>query len=185
MTNHEEGSGRGGSATPTLWISIAAVCALAAIGLGIWGASKSSQLDKANKKVEDRDAEIASIQRSAARTKAADIRVEARDEARYRSARGALISADRQNADFKAEVARETRELDQARQELAAARTADEKRAAEAKVASERSDVAVACAQGAVDAIGEFTSKGGGAKTAMNKLEGFQSQCQAVLNAPQ
>ena len=171
------------------WIALAGVCALAAIGFAIWGFSQKSDLDKANDKVKDRDAQIMATQGTAAKTEAGDIRVARREAERYRVTRKGLIAADKQEADFRAEVRTQADQLAQARQELEAARTDEEKAAARAKVASEGSDVAVACAQATVDAIGEVMSPGadagnpaGPAGVAMDKLESVAPDCREVLS---
>ena len=52
-------------ARPTVWIAIAAVCALAAIGLGIWAFTTKSDLDDANATIDSQEQQLASGRQTA------------------------------------------------------------------------------------------------------------------------
>lgn len=107
--------------SPALWIGLTAVLAIAAVGLGIWGVGQKSDLDDEKEtlsKLEKRTA--AADQGRAAKNQRVEGFAE-KEAGRYRVVRGKLIATDRQEADFKAEVAREVAALQQAQTKLTAA----------------------------------------------------------------
>ena len=59
-----EASSSSSGARPTAWIVIAVICALAAIGLGIWAFTTKSDLDDANATIAKQKKELASSQQA-------------------------------------------------------------------------------------------------------------------------
>ncbi len=179
----------GGGAGSKLWIGLAVVLGIVAIGLAIWGFDQKSDLDKANDRIAKIEKQAAAGERSQAATNAALEGFGKREVAKYRRTRRALISADKRDANFKNEVTREANALEQARNELGAAQTAEEKQAAQAKVARATSSAAIRCAQATVDAIGAFDTKAAvtnspdPAESAMNQLAALVGPCKTVLNS--
>lgn len=167
-----------------LWIGVAAVLGLAVIGLAIWGFSTKSDLNDANEK-------ISSLEQGTKTEEARNVALKGfstREATRYRRARASLISADRQDANFKHQVSQDSKALEQARRERASAQSADDKKAAQLKVAKARSNAAISCAQATVDVVGAFDRKSAGAdnvgrpaKVAMDRLSGLVGPCKRVL----
>lgn len=168
-----------------VWMGLAAVFGIAAVGLGIWAFTTKSDLNDANDKITKLEqgsaAELAKNSKLAGFDKS--------ESAKYRETRGSLISADKQKADFKNQVSKDSSALTAARKELAAADSAKEKQAAELKVANATSNAAVSCAQATVDAVGAFDRNSGGASNAgrpaeraINQLAGLVGPCKTVLN---
>jgi len=158
-------------------MALTAILALAVIGLAIWGFGQKSDLDDANKKVEKVENQSGSVEeRQTANEKSLKLFGE-KEKARYRKVSDNLISADKQNVNFKDEVAQEANALRQARSELANAKTAEEKAAAQKKVSSASTRAAISCAQGAVDALNEDSPP-----SALKNLEEVSKPCKTVLN---
>jgi hypothetical protein len=170
--------------SPTLWIVLTAVFALAAIGLGIWAFTTKSDLDDAEATIERQERQLASERQSATREEAAERAFGERAESAYRRVRRRLLRARGEEGNLRATIQKESGELDQARQEVASAQSDSEREAARLKQERERTDVAAACARGTVDAIDQFfdaTSARAGANRAMRELERLQSSCQAAV----
>lgn len=166
-------------------IGVSAVLGIAVIGLAIWGISTKSDLNDANDKISELEQGTRNEQAKNAALKG----FSTREAARYRRARASLISADRQDESFKRQVSQDSSALERARRERAAAQSADEKRAAQLKVAKARSDAAISCAQATVDVVGAFDRKtahannvGRPATVAMDRLSGLVGPCKRVLN---
>ena len=146
------------------------------IGLAIWGFSTKSDLNDANDKI----SELEQGTRTEAARNVALKGFSTREAARYRRARASLISADRQDSNFKRQVSQDSKALEQARRDRATAQSADDKKAAQLKVAKARSNAAISCAQATVDVVGAFDRKtahannaGRPATVAMDRLSGL------------
>jgi hypothetical protein len=165
---------------PTVWIVIAAVCALAAIGLGIWGVTTNSDLDDANARVDELEQQGASEEQTA---EAQEQRLQAfgqRERAAYRRVRRRLLREDATAAALQKSVKDEAARLDKARQEVTAAQGADEKTAAQLKEARARAQLALACSNSAVDAMNRFldaSSASAGARAAVKQLQDTSKEC--------
>ena len=169
---------------PTGWIALAAVLALAAIGLGIWAFTTRSDLDDAEATIERQRRQIASEEQRAVRTQEALRRVGRREERAYRRVRRRLIGERARAADLRRRVEREAGQLTQARQEVASAQTATERRNAQLREARKERDLAAACTREALDSIGRFfeaASARAGARRAVAQLEHLRSRCEAVV----
>jgi chromosome segregation ATPase len=172
------------AARPTLWIVIAAVCALAAIGLGIWAITTKSDLDDANAKLDKQQQQLQAQEASAATTESSERAFGAAEKARYRRVRRGLIRANREESDLNARIGTERAQLRQAQAELASANTVAERRQAQLNVLREQHDVAAACARGAVASINDMVDAStatAGARAALKKLESLQPDCQDAL----
>lgn len=181
-------SDSGSSPTPTLWIGLAVVLGIAVIGLAIWGFGQKSDLDDANKKISKVENQAGTTERGQKAANEAEKGFGEKEVRRYRKVRGELISADKQEANFKNEVTQDANALQQAKSELATAKTDEERTAAQSKVSKASSKAATTCVQATVDAIGAFDTQGAGAnnpssaaETAMNKLEAVSGQCMSAL----
>jgi chromosome segregation ATPase len=171
-------------ARPTFWIAMAVICAVAAVGLGVWAVTTKSDLDDANDKLDKQEQQLAAQEKTAATTEASERAFGADEVARYRRVRRRLIRAQREEGDLNARIKTERAQLRQAQTELANADTVDERREAELKVLREQHDVAAACARGAVASINDIvdaTTATAGARAALKKLESMSPDCQDVL----
>jgi cell division protein FtsL len=109
-------SSRGGS--PTLWIGIAVICALAAVGLGIWAFTTKSDLDDAEAKIDAQQKALAAQRQVAG---AREQRLQAfgdRERVDYRRIRRRLIAEDTTAADLKKRIENEAAQLDRANQDV-------------------------------------------------------------------
>lgn len=89
------------------------------------------------------------------------------------------------DAELAADISRETGQLDEAREEVANATGADERRAAELRQSREETDVAAACARGALSSIDRFfdaTDADAGANAAVARLQDLQDECQDAVS---
>lgn len=182
--NSEDGS-------PTLWMGLTALFAVVAIGLGIWAFSLRSDRDDAQKTVDSQKAQLASQEQGASKEETGLSDEDKQTRAAYLRVRRNLISADRRDTDFKAEVDRQAAELSKAQDDVKSADTADDKAAAQLREARKARELSVACAQGTVDIIDGFLdataagaggNAGPGAKAAMKKLEQLEPGCKQALN---
>jgi hypothetical protein len=170
---------------PTTWIVIAAVCALAAVGLAIWGFTTKSDLDDAEATIERQQQELAA-QRSGAAQEESRLRAFGRREREaYRAVRRRLVRERAVAADLEKKVKTEASELDSARQEVANADSQTQKQAARLKQARAATSLAVACSASAVDALNRFFDSAGpraGAAKAVKQLENTQQECATAAN---
>jgi len=161
------------SSKPTGLIIIAAVCAIAAIGLGIWAVTLKSDLDDANEKLDN-----------ASTGEVVEKAYAAAELQRYRVVRKRLARARTKDADLTAEVRAEVAKLRRARQATAAAKGQEAQTQAELKQAKAETRVAAACARGTIASINNFFAASNtktGAKAAIDKLEEIEPDCQEVL----
>jgi hypothetical protein len=171
-------SSRGGS--PTLWIGIAVICALAAVGLGIWAFTTKSDLDDAEAKIDAQQKALAAQRQVAG---AREQRLQAfgdRERVDYRRIRRRLIAEDTTAADLKKRIENEAAQLDRANQDVRNAQGATETADAQLKQARARSRLAVACSASAVDALSRFneaSSPQAGAKAAVKQLSDTADEC--------
>jgi hypothetical protein len=176
---------------PTVWMAIAGVCAVVAIGLGIWGLSTKSDLDDANATIEQRDAQLAQEQsqlsgeeRSAAATEAKEQAFGQQARQRYQAVRGRFVSEQKRADQLRSDITRESQQLTAARDAAADAQGQDEQLRARLKQAREQHDLAGACARGSLSAIDEFFDADdakSGADKAISRLEDLQDECQAAV----
>jgi hypothetical protein len=172
-----ESSGRG---SPTLWIGIAVVCALAAVGLGIWAFTTKSDLDDAEAKIDAQQKALAA-QRQVAGAQEQRLRAFGdRERVDYRRVRRRLIAEDTTAADLKKRIENEAAQLDRANQDVRNAQGATETADAQLKQARARSRLAVACSASAVDALSRFNEASNpqaGAKAAVKQLSDTADEC--------
>jgi hypothetical protein len=177
--------------SPTVWIALTVVFALAAVGLGIWAFATKSDLDDAEATIEQQRRQLASGQRRLEAQERRSTRQEQAERAfgerainAYRRIRRRLLRARGQERGLRATIDKEVGELDQARREVADAQSANTRETARLKEARERTDVAAACARGTIDAIDEFfnaESAEAGANRAMRELERLRPRCESAL----
>jgi hypothetical protein len=168
---------------PTVWIAIAAVCALAAIGLGIWGFTTKSDLDDANATIERQKEQLASGQRTA---QAEEQRLNAfgrRERAAYRRVRRRLIGETAVASGLHKKIQDEAAQLQQARTEVANADSQENKDDAMLKQEQAKARLATACSASSVDALQRFFDSANtqsGARKAVKQLESTQQECQTA-----
>jgi hypothetical protein len=169
-----------GGGSPTLWIGIAVICALAAVGLGIWAFTTKSDLDDAEAKIDAQQKALAAQRQVAG---AREQRLQAfgdRERVDYRRIRRRLIAEDTTAADLKKRIENEAAQLDRANQDVRNAQGATETADAQLKQARARSRLAVACSASAVDALSRFneaSSPQAGAKAAVKQLSDTADEC--------
>jgi hypothetical protein len=165
---------------PTLWIVIAGVCALAAIGLGIWAFSTKSDLDDAEETIERQQQQLASQKQAASGAEARLVAFGRRQRADYRAVRRHLIGERAAAANLQKKIRTEAGELDQARTEVSDAQGQDQKEAAQLKQEQARARLGIACSASAVDALNRFVEAASarvGASKAVRQLEATQKEC--------
>ena len=179
-----------GNPSPKLWIGLTAILAVAVVALAIWGLGQKSDLDDANDKLDKIEQQAGTVEKQQAANERSLKGFGAAEEAKFRKARQGYEAADKSAAEYKNQVTQEANALQQARTELANAKSAEDKAAAQKKVSSAATRAAVTCAQAAVDAIGEFSSEGAGANNpsgaaekAMNQLSEVSGPCNQAISA--
>lgn len=174
------------SERPTMWIVIAGVLALVAIGFAIWGFSEKSDLDDSQKTVESQKQELASQGKAASSTESKDVAVGKKALSSYQQTRTKLVGEDKTAAEVEADVKKQAAELKAARAQVATAKSDTDKADAQLKQAQEETDVASACAKGTVAAINEFFDSpdpNRGVEKTIKKLQQLEPQCKDVLNS--
>ena len=179
------------SSRPGLWMAIAGVCAVAAVGLGVWAFTLKSDLDDAEATIARQTQQLASSRQrieaqrqDAAKTEASEKAFGERAVARYRRVRAHLLKEEQSEANLAQQVKTEAAQLQQARSQTASADTAEERAAAQLRQARRESRLAAACARGSVAAFNEFfnaSDADAGANAALRKLEQLQDDCEAAL----
>lgn len=165
-------------------MAIAGVLALVAIGLGIWGFSKKSDLNDANDQIASLQKQLAAQGAAASKQVAGATAFGKRAEAKYLVTRHKLLGTQTKESQVKKDLNTQIAQLNQAHKQVAAANTDKEKADAQLNAANQETDVAAACAKGTVAAISGFFESANptkGANKAMKKLESLQSQCQSVI----
>jgi hypothetical protein len=172
-------------ARPTVWIAIAAVCALAAIGLGIWAFTTKSDLDDANATIDRQKQQLAASRQTA---RAEEQRLSAfgrRERQAYRRVRRRLIREDATAAELQKRIKDEAAQLQQLRTDVAKAQGTEKKDNARLKQEQSKARLATACSASSVDALQRFfdasTTKQG-ARKAVSQLESTQQECQTAAD---
>jgi len=161
---------------PTVWIVIAAVAVLAAIGLGIWGLTTKSDLDDANETIKNQKAAIA----VAGGKEQAAVVVAARAMNDYARIRRRLVGEKRTAAQQRREISTQKAQAQTAQEELNAATTRDERLVARSNLLKEQLDVAQACTNGtitAIDNVFSADSATAGVKRLNKDLEALSADC--------
>ena len=110
----------------TMWMIIAGVLALVAIGLGIWAFTTKSDLDDANATIDQQNQQRASEEQSA-QSEEQRLRVGARERAAFRRVKRRFIREEAQARNLNATIQKEAGELDQARNEASAAESQEQR----------------------------------------------------------
>ena len=183
--------GSSASKSPTLWMVIAGVCAVLAIGFAIWAFSlksdrddTSSQLTAAQSALAREKAELSEEERSAAETESKEQAFGERFKARYNTVRDRFIAEEKQADQLKNDVTSEQQKLTAAQNAEAAAESQDASLQAQLRTANRRLSLAAACARGTIAALDEFldaASVRAGADRALSRLEALQDQCNEVV----
>ncbi len=163
-----------------MWMAIAGVLALVAVGLGIWAFTTKSDLDDANATIDRQKQQLASEEQTSQSEETRLQAFGARERAAFRRVRRRFIREQAQARNLKATIEKESGELDQARDEASSAESQEEKDNAALKTAREEAQLSSACVQGAVSAIDRFfnaASARAGANAAVRELESIQEQC--------
>ena len=181
------------SSRPTAWIAIAAVCALAAIGLGVWALTTRSDLDAADATIARQQRQLDAVRATRAEEaqEAADVEATERAyservTARYRRVRRRYLAERQAAAQLQAEIERDTTALREARQELGAAQGAEEREAASLRAAQAAQRLSASCARGTLGSIDRFfdaTDAEAGANAAVRRLEELRARCEAAIGS--
>jgi hypothetical protein len=172
----------GGNALP--WI-VAAVCALAAIGLGIWAFTTKSDLDDANATIERQKEQLAGQSRTA---QAEEARLRAfgrRERAAFQRTRRRLVRERQVAANLERKVEQEAATLQQTRQQVTDAQSAEQREAAQLRQAQAATRLAAACSQSAVEALNRFFNAPtvrAGANRAVAQLQSTQNECRSAAS---
>jgi hypothetical protein len=165
-------------------IGVAALCAAAAIGLGIWGFAKQSDLDDANATIARQKTELAQQRATAADTLAGEQKFGQQVAAQYRATRRKLLRSDKTTAQLRAEVSTQQAQYVRAQQNVANAKTAAGRVQAQLDAARQQQDLTAACARGALDSLDLFfkaASAKSGAKQAVAQLKALDNQCASAV----
>jgi hypothetical protein len=163
-----------------MWMIIAGVLALVAIGLGIWAFTTKSDLDDANATIDQQNQQRASEEQTAQSDEQRLQAFGARERAAFRRVKRRFIRAEAQARNLKATIQKEAGELDQARNEASTAQSKEQQDNAALKTAKQQAQLASVCVQGAVNALDKFfnaASAKAGANAAVAELESIQDQC--------
>lgn len=174
-----------GSARPTVWIVVAALCALAAIGLGVWAFTTKSDLDDANATIDRQQRQLAASRQTAEAEEQQLAAFGRRERAAYRRVRRRLIREDAVAAGLQKKVKDGAAQLKQAQTDVANAQGKSKKDDALLKQEQSKARLATACAASAVDALQRFfdaVSTRAGARKAVAQLESTQQECQTAAN---
>jgi hypothetical protein len=172
-----------GGGRPTVWIAIAAVSALAAIGLGIWAFTTKSDLDDANATIDRQKEQLAAGRQTA---QAQEQRLAAfgrRERLAYSRVRRRLIREDATAAELQKRIKDEAAQLQQLRTDVANAQGTENKDNARLKQEQSKARLATACSASSVDALKRFfdaSTTQGGARKAISQLESTQQECQTA-----
>ena len=176
---------------PTMWIIIAGVCAVLAIGFAIWAFTLKSDRDDTQAKLTATESALAREQatlseeeRSAAEQESKEAAFGTRFKDRYDAVRNRFIAQEKTSDDLQDEVDQQKTELTNAQNAEKQAQGQDAKLEAQLKTADSRVDLAAVCARGTIAALDEFldsASVRAGADKAIKRLEDLQTQCSAVV----
>jgi hypothetical protein len=173
---NDQGLATSGPKRPTTWIVIAAILALAAIGLGIWGFTTKSDLDDANDTV-------ASQKKQLAEARGVDEATLAKARRTHRRLSRDLNAEDVKAGDLRREAAARKRAVEQANANTARANSAEEQTQAALRQARANQAAAQTCAKGEAGALDDLlnapTAKAG-VKAATAKLSAAESACNAA-----
>jgi septal ring factor EnvC (AmiA/AmiB activator) len=154
---------------PTLWIALAAIFGLAAIGLGIWAFSTKSDLDTANDTI--------------ASQKKVDKATLAKARKTQSQLSGQIKAEDVKAKALKGEADRREKNLKTAQANVASATSAADKADAELKVATAQQEAATTCAKAALSGLGDLlgsSSPKSAIKSATEKLAASQTACNSA-----
>jgi len=154
---------------PTLWIALAAIFGLAAIGLGIWAFSTKSDLDTANDTI--------------ASQKKVDKATLAKARKTQSQLSGQIKAEDVKAKALKGEADRREKNLKTAQANVANATSAADKADAELKVATAQQEAATTCAKAALSGLGDLlgsSSPKSAIKSATEKLAASQTACNSA-----
>jgi hypothetical protein len=184
MDESRQPSGAPRSSAPTLWIIIAGVCAVLAIGFAIWAFSLKSDRDDTQAKLTAAQAATGQEERSAAETEAKQAAFGTRFEQRYNAVRNRFIAEEKQADDLKDDVTQEKDELTTAQGAEKQAQGQDATLQARLNTANSELSLAAGCARGTIATLDEFLDAPtvrAGADRALKRLEALQDQCDDVI----
>ena len=165
---------------PTVWIVATALFAIAAIGFAVWGFTTKSDLDDANATIDKQKTQLAAQQGEATQAERRLRAFGARERAAFRRVKRRFIREEAAAGRLKQTIKKEAGELQNARNQTAAAQGQDEKDKAALTQAQQAEQLSAACVQGAVSALDKFfnaSSAKKGANAAVAELESIQDQC--------
>jgi prefoldin subunit 5 len=166
-----------GHRKPTVWIVLAGVLALVAVGLGIWAYSLSSDLDDSKATVKQQDQQLTAAEEKG--TKAI-----AGAEQAYDDVSAQLNVTQQQNAALEQNLEQSASELDSATDAVTDAQGEAQKADAELDKAKASAETASSCARSAIGAFGQVfdaPSVEQGIDAAVAELNQLKPSCDGVL----
>lgn len=175
---------------PTAWIVIAGVCAVAAVGLGIWAFTTNSDLDDANATIDKQKTQLAAQKKELAAQQGEATQAERRllafgdrERAAFRRVKRRFIREEAEAGRLNQDIRKEAADVQTARDQTAAAQGQDQKNEAALTQARQENQLSAACVKGAVSALDRFfnaSSAKAGANAAVRELESIQDQCKSA-----
>ena len=159
---------------PTLWIGLTVLCALVAVGLGIWAFSAQSDADDAEAKLS------AQQQESAPASPPAE--ADAETQKSYEEAKAELGETTEDIDQLEKELDQAVAAAEKAEQERADAGNALDKATAELEAVRARGEVRRTCLRGTLHALDAAFSSGG-LDAAAKELERLSGQCGAATSS--
>lgn len=167
-------------------IVLAAVFALAAVGLGIWALTTKSDLDDARATIDRQKIELAQQQATAANTQARQEKFGKAVSRQYAKTRDKLYRSRNTTAQLVRDVNKQKAQYTKAQSQVAAANSATGRLQAQLEAARQQQDLSAACARGALDSIDLFftaASPKSGARAAVRQLNALDNQCSAAVQS--
>ena len=136
-----------------IWMIVAIVLGLVAIGLGIWAVTTNSDLDNANAEVKKQKVLIVNATKDVKSEQKTAEKIEKAQLAEYKRTRHVLNKTKKTVAQQQANIAKQKQDVVQAQSQLDNANTQNEKLQAEVNLAKQQLQVAQACSSGTISAI--------------------------------
>jgi len=136
-----------------IWMIVAIVLGLIAIGLAIWAVTTNSDLDDANAKVKTQQAAIANADSDVKAEEKNAEKIEAAELAEYKRTRHVLNKSKKTVAQQQKNIAKQKQDVVQAQSDLDNANTENARLKAEVNLTKQQLQVAQACQSGTISAI--------------------------------
>lgn len=167
-----------------IWIIVAVILGLIAIGLGIWAVTTNSDLDNANAEIKKQKVLIVRASSDVRSEQKTAEKIEAAELAEYKRTRRVLNKSKKTVAQQQKNIQQQKQDVVQAQDQLDNANTENEKLQAEVNLAKQQLQVAQACASGTISAIDSvFTAPSAKAGVARlnNDLAALSKDCNQTV----